>query len=149
MSEQNNNEKWDRRYLFLAKHVSGWSKDPSTKVGAVITKSNRIVSLGYNGFPQGVIDCETRYDNRDTKLKIVVHAEPNAIISAKQDLTDCTLYVWPFMPCSTCAGLIIQSGINRVVSMPNDTTKWIESFNMSRIMFEESNVRLDLYDFQE
>jgi dCMP deaminase len=142
--------KWDNRYLSLAKHVSDWSKDPGTKVGAVITKTNRVVSLGYNGFPEGVIDCETRYANRETKLKVVVHAEPNAIISAKQDLTDCTLYVWPFMPCSSCAGLIIQSGIKRVVSVTNDNnTKWLESFRMSEIMFNESGVKLDLLNFSE
>ena len=75
-------EKWDRRYLDIAKSVSQWSKDPSTKVGAVLVRDNRIVSVGYNGFPEGVDDSEERYNNRELKYDLVVHAEVNAIISA-------------------------------------------------------------------
>ena len=60
--------KWYKRFLDLAQHMSSFSKDPSTKVGAVIfDDSNRIVSMGYNGLPQKVIDCEERYSNRDLK----------------------------------------------------------------------------------
>lgn len=142
-------EKWDSRYLELAKFVSNWSKDPSTKVGAVITRDNRIVSLGFNGFPQGVNDTIDRYENRELKYKMVVHAEPNAIISAKQDLKGCWLYTWPFMPCSSCAGLIIQSGITRIITPYVDNPRWAESFALSKNMFYEANVEIKFYNITE
>lgn len=140
-------EKWDRRYLGLAYYVSNWSKDPSTKVGAVITRDNRVVSLGFNGFPEGVNDGIDRYENRDLKYKMIVHAEPNAIISAKQDLTNCWIYLWPFLSCSSCTGLIIQSGIKRVIAPENDNPRWAESFEISKTMFREANVEVKFYKF--
>ena len=64
---------WDTRFLDLAEHISKWSKDPSTKVGAVIVDSyRRIVSTGYNGFPQGVMDSYDRLTDRDTKYEIII-----------------------------------------------------------------------------
>ena len=97
-------EKWDRRFLELAKHIAQWSKDPSIKSGSVITDGkNRIISTCYNGLPQKVEDTENRYKNREIKLSIIIHCEENAILFAKQDLTGCTLYTWPFMSCSKCA----------------------------------------------
>lgn len=71
--------KWHHRFLSLAKHVAGWSKDPSTKVGCVIAKDKRIVSVGYNGFPEGIRDTYERLNNRELKYQIVQHAEENAI----------------------------------------------------------------------
>lgn len=142
-----NREKWDRRYLDLAYTISDWSKDPSTKVGAVITRDNRIISLGFNGFPAGVNDDDARYADRDLKYKMIVHAEPNAIISAKQDLTGCEIYTWPFMACSSCAGLIIQSGIKRVIAPHNVNPRWAESFMTSHKMFEEAGVEMTFYNF--
>ena len=140
-------DEWDLRFLRLAKHISEWSKDPSTKVGSVIVDPlNRVVSMGYNGFPSGVPDKDEDYANREIKLKKVVHAEANAIVFSKQDLRECTAYVWPFMPCSNCAGLVIQSGISKVVSVENSEPRWQESFKMTRDMFQLSNVVLYLYD---
>ena len=105
---------WDLRFLSLAKHISTWSKDPSTKVGSVLVDENkRVVSMGYNGFPAQIRDDADDYLNRDLKLKKVVHAEANVIVFAQRDLSESTLYVWPFMPCSNCAGLVIQSEIGR------------------------------------
>lgn len=105
-------EKWDRRFLGLAKDpYATWSKDPSTQVGAVITKGNHQVSQGYNGFPAGVNDDAERYADREFKYRAVIHAEENAIIWAGRDLTGCTIYVYPMPPCAGCAGKIIQSGI--------------------------------------
>lgn len=139
-------DKWDARFLGLAEFISGWSKDPSTKVGAVITRGKKIVSVGYNGFPTGVEDTTFRLNERELKYKFSVHAEANAILAAKQDLTDCTIYVHPFMPCVACAGLVIQSGIDRVVSYMNDNPRWTESFALSKAMFDESCMELVLYD---
>lgn len=111
---------WDQRFLSLAKFISGWSKDPSTKVGCVIADQNhRIVSLGYNGLPTGVSDSSERLMNRELKLALTVHAEVNAILFAG-GVKGCTLYVWPLPPCSHCAAKIIQAGISRVVSVAPD-----------------------------
>jgi dCMP deaminase len=138
---------WDLRFLSLAKHISNWSKDPSTKVGSVLVDDNRrVISMGYNGFPAQIKDDAEHYLNRDLKLKKVVHAEANAIVFAQRDLSTSSLYVWPFMPCSNCAGLVIQSGIKKVVSVSNDNPKWQESFKLTKEMFADAGVILCLYD---
>jgi len=141
--------KWDKRFLELAEHVSAWSKDPSTKVGCCITDSkNRVVSVGYNGFPIGVDDNEDYLNNRDKKLQRTIHAEPNAILFAQRDLTDHTLYVYPFPPCVNCAALIIQAGITKVVSPDASAElreRWHESMIAAEEMFEEAGVELFIY----
>jgi dCMP deaminase len=137
--------KWDQRFLELAKLVSTWSKDPSTKVGAVITDDRRIISVGYNGFPEGVLDSSERYSNREIKYKYMVHAERNALLFANTSLKNTTLYTYPFMPCSECAGMIIQSGIKRVVTLINTNERWKESFEITKNMFDEAGVSLTQY----
>lgn len=108
---------WDIRFLELARHIAQWSKDPSTKCGAVIVRPDRtIVSLGYNGFPRGMSDDPAMYKNREVKYRKVVHAEMNAILTAgTTDLAGCCLYTWPIPPCERCAVHILQTGIVRVV----------------------------------
>lgn len=139
-------KKWDQRFLDLAKLCGSWSKDPSTQVGAVIVDgNNRIVSIGFNGFPQGVEDSEERLVDRETKYDIIVHAEANALMFASKSVEGCTLYTWPFQPCSRCAGLIIQSGITRVVSVVHSDERWKKNFEISRKLLQEAHVRLDLY----
>jgi dCMP deaminase len=139
-------QSWDHRFLVLAKLVGSWSKDPSTQVGAVIVdEDNRIVSVGYNGFPQKIEDDERLYD-RDTKYKIIVHGEINAILFANRSLKGCTLYTIPFEPCPRCAGLIIQSGIKRVVSLVNTIDRWEEDFKITRHLFKEANIVMEYYD---
>ena len=109
--------KWDLRFISMAKLVATWSKDPSTKCGAVICDSHfRIVSVGYNGYPTGVPDDGSLLI-REEKYRKVVHAEINSILFSHRDLGKCTLYVYPLPPCSQCMAAIIQSGIQRVVSM--------------------------------
>jgi dCMP deaminase len=138
------NLSWDLRFLDLAKLVSTWSQDPSTKVGAVITDSdNRIVSIGYNGFPKGIKDDE-RLDNRDLKYKMVLHAEENAILFAKQSLIGCTIYTYPMLPCSNCCAKIIQVGIKNIVSVPNKIPRWSENIALSTKMCEESGVKYSI-----
>lgn len=139
-------EKWDKRFIDLAEHISTWSKDPSTKVGSVIVDDNRrIVSVGYNGFSAGVDDSEERYNNREIKYEMIIHGEINAILFANKDLKGCTIYTYPFMPCSRCASIVIQSGIKRVVSLPSNNPKWIDSFTLSKRLFNEAGVVVDLY----
>ena len=138
-----NTTKWDKRFLELAKLVGSWSKDPSTQVGAVIVdENNRIVSVGYNGFPRGVEDNDRLFD-REEKYDIIVHAEVNALMFANKSLETCTLYTWPFQPCSRCAGLIIQSGIKRVVSVVQEEDRWKKNFELAVQLFEESGIILE------
>lgn len=136
-------QSWHHRFLDLAKLVSSWSKDPSTKVGAVIVDTkNRIVSIGFNGFPVG-IDDDNRLSDRMLKYEIIVHAESNAIMFANKSLENCTLYTYPFEPCSRCASIIIQSGITKVVTLKNKTDRWEKDFELSRQLFKETNIILE------
>ncbi|GAM63531.1 dCMP deaminase [Vibrio ishigakensis] len=98
--------------LSNAELVGSWSKDPSTQVGAVITKKNRIVSVGFNGYPHGISDSADT-DERDMKYLKTLHAEENAILFAKRDLDECEIWVTHF-PCPNCAAKIIQTGIKAV-----------------------------------
>jgi dCMP deaminase len=134
---------WDSRFLDLASHVASWSKDPSTKVGAVIVNDKRqVLGMGYNGFPRGVDDINTRYDNRETKLLFVAHAERNALDNTFADSEGATLYSTLF-PCTDCAKGIIQRGIKRVVTTRPPQSQYLR-FNckFSEIMFEEAGVEL-------
>lgn len=140
------NDKWDRRFIELAKHIASWSKDPSTQTGAVIVdQKKRIVSVGYNGLSIGVQDTPERLNNREIKYKIIVHCERNAIIFANRDLEGCTLYTWPFMSCSTCAAMVIQSGIKRVVAPYNNNERWVEEFKLATEIFREAGVDIKLF----
>tara|TARA_R100000278_G_C5462722_1_gene161509 strand:+ start:176 stop:610 length:435 start_codon:yes stop_codon:yes gene_type:complete len=142
-----NGKKWDKRFLELAKLVGSWSKDPSTQVGAVIVDDNkRIVSIGFNGFPKGVKDSEKRLVDREEKYAIIVHAEANALMFANTSVEGCTLYTWPFQPCSRCAGLIVQSGIKRVVSVVHDESRWKKNFDTSREILHEAGIILELFN---
>lgn len=141
--------KWDRRMLEMAYQISTWSKDPSTKVGAVITdKDYRVISVGYNGLPKAVEDKEERLNNRELKYKIIVHAERNAMLFAKCPLDYCTLFTVPFMPCATCASMVIQAGIKRVVAPYNENPRWVEDFKLTEELFTEAGVQLFLYNDQ-
>lgn len=107
--------KWHKRFLELSKLVAGWSKDPSTKCGAVISDyKHRVISLGFNGFARKVSDAYEIYDDREKKLRRIIHAEENAILFSKRDLSNTILYC-TFVPCCHCAAIIIQSGIDTVI----------------------------------
>jgi len=137
-------DKWHSRFLDLAELVGSWSKDPSTKVGAAIVRPDRtIASLGYNGFPRGV---EDKYLDRDHKLLRTVHAEMNAILSAREPLDGCTLYVSPLFPCSNCAAAIIQSGVSTVVArMGTLRPDWQLSFDAAADMLNQAGIDVTLY----
>ena len=136
-------KKWDRRFLALAAHCAGWSKDPSTKVGAVIVDNQRrVVGLGYNGFPRYVDDTEARYDERSVKYKLIVHSEANAILNANIPVAGCTIYSTKF-PCSDCTKLIIQSGIGVVVSpKPLPDEVWTADSEFSKQMLAEACIHV-------
>ncbi len=134
---------WDEYFLDLAQFVSRKSKDPSTKVGAVITDKNHVlISCGFNGLARNVRDTEERLTNRELKYKLIIHAEVNSILFARRSLENCILYCWPFMPCSNCASVVIQSGIKKVIAPFKDNYRWAESFKLSREIFLEAGVEL-------
>lgn len=140
-----NQEKWRHRLLDMADLVATWGKDPSTKVGAVIADdNNRVVSVGYNGFPRKVEDTPDRLTNRDVKLALTLHAESNAIDFANRDLEGCTIYVTQ-PPCSNCAARIAQKGMRLVVTRVPDqefATRWKDSLALANDVLGEAGVDL-------
>jgi dCMP deaminase len=137
--------KWDQRFLKLAAHISGWSKDPSTKVGCVVVGEDReIRSTGFNGFPRGIADDSERLSDREQKYPLICHAEENAIMHAARiglSLKGCTAYVtWP--PCTRCARSLIQAGVIEVI-YPQDSTvpeRWMADFDISTAMMGEAGL---------
>jgi len=136
--------KWKQLGIDIAARYAEMSKDPSTKVGACIMDGKFQVSAGYNGPPMGVRDDNC---DRDTRIARTLHAELNAILAAKRDLAGCTIYV-THMPCSQCAAIIIQAGIEKIVC-PAPTgefaERWAESIHNSYEMFREADVYLEGY----
>lgn len=145
-----NRQKWDRRFLDIAEHVASWSKDPSTKVGAVIVRPDlTIASVGYNGFARYADDNPALYADRPTKLSRVIHAEMNAILNCHEPVKGYTLYTWPFMPCDRCAVHVAQAGIVRVVAPKPSlelSSRWLESLTNSKQVFRETGVKLTEID---
>lgn len=140
---------WDEYFLSIARVTASKSKDPSTKVGAVIVRPDRtIVSVGYNGFPRGVADTPERLNDRNIKYSLVVHAEMNAILSARESLNNYTLYTVPFMPCDRCFTHVIQTGIRKVVfppATPEQLERWGKAFETVRALAREANIELVEY----
>jgi len=120
--------KWDSRYIDMAKLVSTWSKDPSTKVGAVLVRSDgTILSVGYNGFPKQMTDKLQDYNNRDIKYSRMIHGEINALIHAGCSIQGSTLYTYPFASCDRCVVQMIQAGVNHFIfpTLPKDLeSRW-------------------------
>jgi dCMP deaminase len=137
--------KWHRRFLAMADMVASWSKDPSTKVGAVIARGDRsIASVGYNGFPRGMSDDAALYADRETKYSRIIHAEVNALLNAREQLTGCTIYV-PTAPCDRCAAQIVQAGIARVVYIEPSAdilSRWGESMERTKAIFADAGVEV-------
>lgn len=142
--------KWDARFMRLAEEISTWSKDPSTKIGAVIVNDDRrILATGYNGFPRGIDDSEQRLNNKEEKYPRIIHAELNALMNALYNgvsVKGATLYVYGLPVCSDCTKSVIQAGIKRVVipTMKDVPQKWADSWNdMSEPMFKEAGVTVN------
>lgn len=140
---------WDEKFINLADHISSWSKDPSRKIGAVITNSanNNILSMGYNGFPVGVDDNRERLTDRTEKYKYIVHAEMNAIYNAAKNgvsMEGATIYVTGLPVCSECMKALIQSGIKRIVSKYGEVPdNWAESSATTKIMAAECGIEIE------
>ncbi|MFW6243349.1 MAG: deoxycytidylate deaminase [bacterium] len=141
--------KWDYRFMALADHVSEWSKDKSTKVGAVIVNKSDLnpISIGYNGFPKGIVDDINERHERPLKYEYSVHAEQNAIANAAkngQTTKECSIYV-NFYPCSRCAGLIVNAGIIKVYckNKPDfNNERWGDIWKISDSILREANIEI-------
>lgn len=131
------------------------SPDPSTKNGAILVdKYHRILTYGVNRFPRGVAETESRLTDKETKYRLVVHAENGAIFNAARHgkaVHGSTLYC-PFYACSECAKAIIQGGVIRVVghaqlmALASEHTTWVKSIVDAWDMLHEAGVECDLYD---
>lgn len=148
-------DRWDQHFLRLTLEHARMSKDPSTRVGAVIVGPDReIRASGFNGFPRGIADTMERLTNREVKLSLVVHAEMNAVLNAVRagvSVKGCTLYlsatddsgaVWGGPPCTRCTVELIQAGIAHVVSLPfkDVPSRWKDSIEAARALLSESGV---------
>ena len=150
-------EKWDRHFLGMSLYHSRMSKDPSTRVGSVIVGPDReLLSAGFNGFPRGIADTVERLSNRDTKLRLIVHAEMNALLAAARTgmrAKGCTLYlsatddsglIWGGPPCTrlTTVRTIIQAGISEIVSFPPKEipSRWHEDLAIARGLIAEAGI---------
>ncbi len=138
---------WEEYFMGIAKLSAMRSKDPSTQVGAcIVGHDNRILSIGYNGAPNGFDDKKFPWDREgdmlNTKYAYVCHGEMNAILNyrgSRKDLENAKIYVDLF-PCNECAKLVIQNGIKEIVYL-SDKYKDTEGNIASKIMFDECGVR--------
>lgn len=140
------------KFAAIAAAAAEFSKDPSTQVGAVVVDDDgHVLSVGYNGFPRGVDDDPARYADREQKLKLIAHAESNAIAQAARcgvRLAGASLIVTALYPCSTCAKLIIQAGIKRVYAPrmdPKKSLEWFIEAQTSGLLFKEAGVQVIEY----
>ena len=143
-------QRWHERFIKLAHEVAEWSKDPSTKVGCVLVKNKRVISTGYNGFPKNISDSFDRLMDREQKYEMTVHAEINAITTAALhgvSTEGATAYI-TFNPCSRCAAVLINAGIDSVyVSTANDIpTRWLSNFILASKLLAEAGVEYQTID---
>ena len=138
---------WDNYFMAIAKLSAMRSKDPSTQVGAcIVSQDNRILSMGYNGAPNGLNDDDFPWDREgkplDTKYLYVCHAEMNAVMNFrgnKRDLEGAKVYVDLF-PCNECAKILIQSGIKEVIYL-SDKYSDQDNFIASKRLFDACGVK--------
>jgi dCMP deaminase len=135
---------WDQRLLELARHVANWSKDPSTKVGAVVAGVDKTqLSLGYNGFPPRIAD-DGRLNERELKYKLIIHAEENALANARFDVRGSTIYATHF-PCTNCSKTIIARGVHYVVAPrpgADYLSRWGAAVAEAESMFKEADLQV-------
>jgi dCMP deaminase len=135
---------WDEYFMGVAMLSAQRSKDPNTQVGAcIVNPQNRIVGVGYNGFPRGCSDDEFPWEREgsalDTKYVFVAHAELNAVLNSTEKLENCRIFVALF-PCNECAKVIIQSGIKEVIYL-SDKYGETDGVKASKRMFDAAGVK--------
>ena len=139
---------FDELFMGIAKLSALRSKDPATQIGVcIVNTKNRLVSIGYNGLPNGMSDDEFSWDKKE-KHDYVIHAEMNAILNATVDLNGCIMFMYSdkgYYPCSNCAKGISQSGIQEVVLNSIGDAAFINSKYMgiaTMRMFKDSGVNI-------
>lgn len=141
---------WDEYFMGVA-HLSGMrSKDPNTQVGAcIVSDDNKILSMGYNGFPQGCSDDVFPWDREgdvlDTKYAFVTHSELNAILNYRGGSLEGTKLYVSLFPCNECAKAIIQAGIKTVV-YASDKYKGTPGNVAAKRMFDAAGVQYIPYE---
>lgn len=139
-------DKWHEYFLKEAKLISELSKDPSTQTGAVIVRPDRtIAAKGYNGFPMGFPDHPRLYADRETKYRLIIHCEMNALLSARERVDGYTLYTWPILSCNRCAVHMVQAGITTVVGpkCPDHMhDRWYEEIQKSKDIFANTGIKV-------
>lgn len=140
--------KWMGRFIDLLEHPSGWSKDPSTQVGAIlVSPDKRVVLPGYNGFPPSVPDRKALLDDRPSRLARTIHAEQNVLqTAARAGLRLAYPTGWILFtthcPCSRCASIIADSGVSLVVYERRSEfeKRWKEDLVQSHLIFQEARI---------
>lgn len=150
--------KWHNHFLEIALLHAKLSKDPSTKVGAVIVgKDRELIGAGFNGFPRGIEDTPERLNDRETKLRLIVHAEMNALLAGAKlgiPVQGCTMYIaatdksgeiWGGPPCPRCFVHIIQAGITSIITHERKSvpTKWEDDLNYSMELIKEVGIKYE------
>lgn len=150
--------KWQQRFIRIAREISTWSKDRSTKHGTVIINptTRAILSTGYNGFPEGIDDNDDALHERPLKYSYAEHSERNAIYHCSRagvPTEGCALFVTGW-PCPDCARGIVRSGIKAVYidgdSIGGDfDTRWKEVTKISEVIFNKAGVQVVIVDMKE
>lgn len=144
---------WDEYFMGVSMLSGMRSKDPNTQVGAcIVSDNNKILSMGYNGFPNGCSDDEFPWaregDVENTKYAYVTHSELNAILNYRGGSLEGTkLYVTLF-PCNECAKAIIQAGIKTVV-YADDKYNGTATDSVAKKLFNAAGVRYYKYEKSE
>ena len=139
---------WDEYFMGIALLSANRSKDPNTQVGAcIVSKDNRILSIGYNGAPRGLHDDVMKWDREgsviDTKYAYVCHGELNAILNYRGNLEGSEIYVALF-PCNECAKAIIQAGIKEII-YKDDKYADTDLIKVSKMMLDTCGVKYTKY----
>lgn len=141
---------WDLRWIQQAESIKLWSKDPNRKVGCVLVRDNRRIVEGYNGFPSNILDSTIRLNDSNFKNEVVIHAEKNAILHAAKEgisVKGCSAFITRH-PCSQCASVLIEVGIERIVcpSFRNYNGKWSNSFAIASDILYEAGILVHYYE---
>jgi len=150
-----NKQKAVKYYKLIRYMADTFSKDPSTKVGCLLLapESLQILSMGYNGFPRGVDECDASRWERPIKYSYVEHSERNCLYNACRSgiCTNNSIAITTLYPCCDCCRALIQSGIKTLITIvPNyEDPRWGEDFKISTTMFKEAGVDVTLLTDEE
>jgi dCMP deaminase len=145
------NERWRDYFFDIAAVVARQSKDPSTKVGAVLVdpETRTIISTGFNGFPRGMEDRPEWYNERDEKYPRIIHAEMNALLHAHRCVKGSHMFVYGLPPCERCAVHMVQAGVRnvstRVLAGPGAYERWVTATDKAERFLRESGVGVGVW----